>query len=214
MIALASYLSPCNAVGLRRTGDPLDQGHPFHKAKSTLLDCIKSSELDRLLTRIVTGDDAVVSFGPTRSLGSVTHDECLPHGPCMVLVAERRDCKPCCWARAPSGVMPTRSPTGQVRDAAARLSPSPKAWPVFRCLAQVHSSRSEADACSPASSSLKGVTAREPRLTSAFLGWIRQSPLSPKTDVVLGPPLRTGGSHDTLKEVRTRAVTARDRYSL
>jgi hypothetical protein len=48
MIALACYLSPCDALGLRCTGDPLDQGRPLHKGKSTVLDCVKSSELDKL----------------------------------------------------------------------------------------------------------------------------------------------------------------------
>src|ERR1035438_8844463 len=48
MIALACYLSPCDALGLRCTGDPLDQGRPLHKGKSTILDCVKSSELDKL----------------------------------------------------------------------------------------------------------------------------------------------------------------------
>ena len=48
MIALACYLSPCDALGLRCTGDPLDQGRPLHKGKSIVLDCFKSSELDKL----------------------------------------------------------------------------------------------------------------------------------------------------------------------
>src|ERR1035441_4202828 len=48
VVPLACHLSPCEAVRLRCTGDPLDQDRPFHKAKSTLLDCIKSSALDRL----------------------------------------------------------------------------------------------------------------------------------------------------------------------
>jgi hypothetical protein len=55
MIAFACYLSPCNALDLRCTGDPLDQGRPFHKTKSTVIDCVKSSELDKLDSRLMAG---------------------------------------------------------------------------------------------------------------------------------------------------------------
>ena len=60
MIPFACHLNPCEAARLRCTGDPLDQGRPFHKAKSTFLDCIKSSALDSSVTKVLTGSSELI----------------------------------------------------------------------------------------------------------------------------------------------------------